>query len=499
MANTPIHPFLWDLTLPAVRAGWRAGQQLIEDGKPVSRIAIPEYEESDSGWPHVVATDSNFSTPASAPVKWTVMFTTQPPSFGAMVVVGDVPDLSAALEGVRTAAFDDLTFARGMNAFADAENKSTRDGSLEWEYLRFVGSIIGRAVALDVSSDEDVLDIYMQLEKARFAPDLRGDLVAPLTLIDLGIDEPVDLGGGVTIEPLTAGEQCARALSFRATEGISPYLVAAATHAVVVKDIKILNQPYAARIRSTGIDTLIGSEDVDKIDRAVQCVHIITEDDTGYNQVYVRPDGWADGWTYDLPPVWKIDVIDNYPANSFRAPWNAIARNPLLAGQVGEVVAAFNALAVAPNDVKLAARRSVRAMMRANDEDRTLDATIGIEALLMEGGAELKYRMAMRAAAALCDEFQPTAVFELARRVYDHRSEIAHGSVKSKPSFQFDGEQYVSADIAPLLLRALLRSRLISKAPWAKDTLEARILAGLALHGRQSSEVSTEQPAKAQE
>lgn len=59
------------------------------------------------------------------------------------------------------------------------------------------------------------------------------------------------------------------------------------------------------------------------------------------------------------------------------------------------------ALTSAPDDVKLAARRAVRALMRTNDENRTLDATIGIEALLLDENAELKYRTALRAAAAL--------------------------------------------------------------------------------------------------
>jgi hypothetical protein len=118
-------------------------------------------------------------------------------------------------------------------------------------------------------------------------------------------------------------------------------------------------------------------------------------------------------------------------------------------------------------------------MLRTNDEDRTLDATIGVEALLLDDSAELKYRMALRAAAALFDEYRPEAIFELARRVYDHRSEIAHGSVKQKPTFKFDGQDLRSADIAPFLLRALLRSRLLSSNRWTKKDLEPRILAAL--------------------
>ncbi|MCU1696058.1 MAG: hypothetical protein JWR34_2121 [Mycobacterium sp.] len=419
------------------------------------------------------------------------MFFTQPSQFGDVVVVGDVPELSTALDAVRARAEDDQIFARCVNAFADFGGDAMRNGSLEYEYLRFVGAIIGRAEATDATSDQELLEIYLQLEYARFAPELEGDLMMPLTLTDFGTQESVDLGGGVSIEPLNPELQRARALSSQATEGVSPYLVAAATHAVVVKGITVANTPYANRILATSISPTIKASDVYKVDRVVQCVHIITAKDAGYNQVFVRPKGWADGWNDGLPPVWKIEAVANYPASLFRAPWQMVERVPLSTGNVEEVVTAYRSLDTAPKEVKLAARRSVRAMMRTNDEDRTLDATIGVEALLLSDNAELKYRMSIRAAAALYDEMPPALIFGLAKKVYDHRSKIAHGS-DTTPTFMFGGEEWVSADVAPLLLRLLLRSRLVSRNPWTKDTLEDRILT--ALEKLRSPEAEGENP-----
>lgn len=477
MSVTPIHQFRWDLTLPAVRAAWAAGQALIDDGKPVPRKAVPEYRESDTGWPLVVAQD-DLLTPSSAPVDWLHMFTTNRSSLFTYVFVGDVPELSRALEAVREASRDDEDFGGGMNAFFDSGSESMRDRSLEYEFLKFVGAIIGRAVATNVDSDGGLLEIYLHLERARFAPELRGDLIVPLTLIDMGTVDPLALGAGVTIERLSEDLQRARALNSRTTEGISPCLVAAATHAVVLKDVAFANVPYAGRVHAASSAPLVSADEMDKVDQVIQCVHIVTANRTGYNQVLVRPDGWADEWTHDLPAVWKIEAVSNFPEFPFRAPWQGL-REQIGSNDVQEIAAAHQALVAAPNDVKLAARRSVRAMMRTNEEDRTLDATIGVEALLLDSNAELKYRMALRAAAALFDEYQTEAIFELARKVYDHRSEIAHGSVKTRPTLTFDGNEWNSADIAPFLLRALLRSRLLSKHPWTKAVLETRILAAL--------------------
>lgn len=478
MVSAAIYAFLWDLTLPAVRAAWATGLSYVASGRYVPRFEPPTYKENDHGWPSTIEPD-RIQVPSTAPVDWTNVFALEPAEY-TYVTVEDVPELGSALEAVSDAARRDELFASGMNAFDFSKDADHRERSLRIGYLTFVASIIGRAAATGLDSDEALLEIYRQLERARFAPELKSDLVVPVTLTDFGTDAPVALDDDVFIERLTPEFQCSRAPSMRFSGGINPFLVAAATHAVVVRGITVGNRPYSGRVLGTagGLNPL-GANDFDKIDRAIQCIHIVTDAPTGAHQILVRPDGWADRWVYDLPPVWTIETVDRYPKSRAFAPWQA-PRKTLDAEHVSKISAAFKALTVAPRDVKLAARRSVRAMMRTNDEDRTLDATIGVEALLLDNNAELKYRMALRAAAALFNEYRPEAIYELARKVYDHRSEIAHGSVTAKPSFTYDGHEWSSAEIAPFLLRALLRSRLLSSNRWTKKDLESRILAALA-------------------
>lgn len=490
MVRTPIHEFLWQVTLPAVRAAWSAGQAYIDSGKYVPHFEPPAFKENESGWPATVDRE-RIQIPTTSPVDWSRMIALKPSEY-TYVTVEDVPELSSALDAVSDAARQDQLFAAGMNAFNFSDDEEHRARSLKSDYLTLVGSIIGRAAATGVDSDEELLAIYAQLEQARFAPELKGDLVVPITLTDLGTAEPILIADDVSFERITPEFQCSRALEL-GLPGPNPYLVAAATHAVVVKGISVSNQPYSSRVVGTfGGLAPIGTDQIDKVDRAIQCIHIVTGAPTGYHQVLMRPDGWADRWVYDLPPVWQVETVESYPEPPRFAPWNT-QRQPIDPQHVREICAAYKSLTIAPNDVKLAARRSVRAMMRTNDEDRTLDATIGIEALLLEDSAELKYRMAFRAAAALCDEYRPEAVFELAKKVYDHRSAIAHGLVNTKPSFTYDGVRVNSAEMAPYLLRALLKSRLLSSNPWTKKDLEPRILAALASY-RPGAECSQLEP-----
>ena len=76
---------------------------------------------------------------------------------------------------------------------------------------------------------------------------------------------------------------------------------------------------------------------MDKIDRAVQCIHVYISPRTGYNQVLVRPDGWADGWVHDLPPVWKVETVSRSILNDTSpARWNG-PRHPTAPKHVSEI------------------------------------------------------------------------------------------------------------------------------------------------------------------
>lgn len=484
MADTPINQFLWDVTLPAVRAAWAAGREYAESGrKYVPRVGRPKYKENDSGWPATLSPRRFGDMADDTRIEWREMFGPAGEQF-TRVSIEDVPELSNAIDEVVAAAKRDPDFASRMNVFNGSENDEWAEGQLRFEYRkRFVAEIIARADATGVDSDDALLEIYLQLERARFWTTLKGDLVVPVVLTDFGSNTPIELSDGVLIERLSDDLQCARAPEVTFSTEVNPYLTAAATHAIVVQGITIDNSSYILRLFGGRRDVSpVAISDIERVDRAIQATHIVTRTRTGYTQLLVRPHGWADGWTDDLPPIWRYSTRSNYPpSEDYQPPWNS-QREPLDANQVADIAAAFKALTGAPKHVGLASRRAIRAMMRTDDEDRTLDAMIGIEALLLDNQPELKFRMALRAAAALCEDYEPAMIFGIAKNVYDHRSEIAHGSAPKKATFTHGGETWRSADIAPFLLRELLRSCLLSPKPWTKDQLDDRVIAALAAY-----------------
>lgn len=181
LADAPINQFLWDITLPAVRAAWAAGREYAEPGtKYVPRVARPHYKENASHWPATVV-PNRFGTAADdAQIEWREMFGPAGEQ-STRVAIEDVPELSNAVDEVAAAAKRDPEFASRMNLFAGSEDADWAEGQLKFEYRkRFVAEIIARADATGVDSDDALLEIYLQLERARFWTTLKGDLVVPV-------------------------------------------------------------------------------------------------------------------------------------------------------------------------------------------------------------------------------------------------------------------------------------------------------------------------------
>ncbi|MCA4726885.1 HEPN domain-containing protein [Mycolicibacterium fortuitum] len=483
MADSPINQSLWDITLPAVRASWAAGREYVAPGnKYVPRISRPLYTENEFGWPSTTKTDVGSDVDRTH-IDWGEMFGPAGQQF-TYVAIEDVAELQSAIDEVIEAARRDSNFGSCMNPFNHSDDVEWCENHLRFDYRKkIVGAIISRAEATGVTSDADLLTIFRELERARFDTELNGDLVVPVILTDFGSVDRFEIGSGIHVERISEDLQCARAPHALYSREINPYLIAAATHAIVVENITIDNSTYGRRLlgRISG-GSAVNPTEMAKVDRAIEAIHILTGVTTGYAQVFVRPDGWADDWTADLPPVFTDRTVSNYPtSHDFQPEWRR-AKEPLDADFVAEMAQAYPTLTAAPKHIGLASRRAIRAMMRTDDQDRTVDAMIGVEALLLDNQPELKFRMALRAAAALCEEYDPATIAGLAKNVYDHRSEIAHGGAVKKATFTFNGETWRSADIAAFLLRALLRNYLLSPAPWTKDQLDERVFAALAAY-----------------
>ncbi|MEU6441477.1 hypothetical protein [Streptomyces sp. NPDC047046] len=275
------------------------------------------------------------------------------------------------------------------------------------------------------SVDEKILlSIYKELELPIFTNELPVSAVVPLALTPMDVDH-LDLTSNVRIERLSDEEQLARSVSDYGDSNVAMnrWVVHAATHALVIDGLSIDHQ------HRWSFDYLPVRADVtDVADDFVRALAISASLETGYGQIYYRPQGWARDFTADLPAVVGTTFLRRYPPhfdNSWRNDVSIVTSE-----RCQEAVATFRALRQCESRIKLAARRLGMGLFRDTEEDSILDYCIGLEAVFGDlGPGETTYKLAMRGAKVLSSQLaisEPEA-FTCFKKIYAYRSAVAHG------------------------------------------------------------------------
>ncbi len=159
----------------------------------------------------------------------------------------DVPELADAIDYVisRTDLVDMFRFVPDSTQLpAEVEMELVK-----LQAANLVLSVVDRARALGRPYDSTtLLSAYRERERSILAAELDADLVAPLVLTRLELDEPLELGDGVRLEKLDEATQLARARDHYSIEAVPPVVSGAATHAVVITGVKIDNSSWSSRM-----------------------------------------------------------------------------------------------------------------------------------------------------------------------------------------------------------------------------------------------------------
>lgn len=337
-------------------------------------------------------------------------------------------------------------------------------------------SIFDRAKALGLAMDEmGLVDLYRQKEMSWLAPELAYQLVVPLVLTDLDIEDTFEIDDQSRIEVLSDEDLSAMASDYDIS-GVPGPVADAARFAIVIDMPPMPNPGQDRRL-------LIREEvpDTAGVEALCEAMRITTSTPTGWARVFRRPVGWSDHWKDALPPFTLIHTARRYPSAFDDYGWLKPGRK-VTREELAQLPAVTAALADAGRPTRLAARRLSTALIRDTPDDQLIDACIGLEAVLGQRGAELSYRIALRAAALLSSRATnpppPDVVFRMARTVYNRRSELVHGGTSTKyASFQNDDADPIPTNrLAVRLLRDVLHERLLHDASWSVEVLDALVL-----------------------
>jgi hypothetical protein len=468
-----IEPELGRLVTLASLASVSAYATLPNPGGYEPRQDTYVYKENEAGWPSNARSTPDPSK-EDTPLDWRRILGVSKASTYVKLDVADIPQLAELVRFVVTRR--DLG-TRLSPLSPQAPDEAMCKTMVSGDAVRLVATTLNRAASVGDFSEATLLEIYRQLEQGLLADELRGDLIYPLALRRLEISESIKVSEGVFIEPLTPETQLARAISGGSSSNVNPYLVAAATHAVVLKNRTFDNRGGSLKRQLLAPYNPPGLAEVDLVCEALA---IVSGLDVGYAQVCVRPDGWADDtWKLGLPPVESLATVSNYPLALNDRRWLR-EHEPVGASALERLPGAFAALRATDRRARLASRRLAQTARREFSDDALIDACIGIEALLSQEHTELTHRMGLRAATALVAMgWKPSIAYQVLKKVYDYRSAIVHGDVPKKSTVEVLGREYPVSESAIHLLRELLDAHLSSEPPWTPAILDEELFYAL--------------------
>ncbi len=322
------------------------------------RVRLPRVDQFPSGWPNLSA-PSPFPT-QDGPVDLSALFALEKDTLHP-IAYSDVPALDALVAYVL--GRDDLLeiLALPPSQETDETNKDdVRRRFLVHEAADLALSLLDRAAALGAEGDDNLLAAYCERERSLLLTELPAELVVPLPLAHLNLEETLVVSDRIRVERMQDSIQAVRAQSTSAVDTVPEPVVSAATHMIVVSGVSVHNRPRWQRVwrgRTEGLP-------FEEVDLVCEALRIVTERPIGYAQVLLRPLGWADSWTHDLPPLMLVATLRRYPAAFDDYAWLRPAL-PIDADALRQLPAVFAGIAEAAPRVRLASRRLSSASLRS--------------------------------------------------------------------------------------------------------------------------------------
>jgi len=189
-------------------------------------------------------------------------------------------------------------------------------------------------------------------------------------------------------------------------------------HVHVTKNILSLNAPAVTK----------------SIEISLASIRLSTEKELGYQHILLLPDGWKSSIYFDLPEVGG-STFDRCPPHFLEYFHGEDTLTLEELNEIKEVYVALNSSAESRWPV--VARRLNASVIRQDNEDAILDATIALEMLLGDKNDKdaISYKLRMRAAALARlaqPEGDPLETRKNLTVVYNARSSIVHGGIAKK-------------------------------------------------------------------
>jgi hypothetical protein len=305
----------------------------------------------------------------------------------------------------------------------------------------------------DAPDTHDLIHTYCEIEYFWLHhTELPAELLVPILGVSFDPDY-IDLPNDWRIERMSLETQLAR---WPATARALQHATAlrAATHTLVVPGMRVRCEFSLAGF----VQPVDGTYPMEEIDAFFQALTATTSGHSGYGHFVWRPQGWANGYLGDLPPLIAGPDVPRYPQRLIRA---TVHPHATLSSEDAERLRLHVAGTFDPKlstRVRLAARRLVTATRREDAEDSIVDLCVALEALVGDQSpGDTTYKVGMRTSALLADEWKPDFCRTVVTKAYGFRSDVVHGRSASKnASVALEGTTHSTVSLIEFVARELL-------------------------------------------
>jgi hypothetical protein len=448
-------------------------------GLDEKRSVSQEYNWPTLAWTRNNGMPTLWSTPFSGPPDYTSLFGG---ALGAPAPASDPTDASQAFQRLQDLVFADETLLQRI-AGQGGEPSDERP-SLSRFYVRFMPqAVASRYVSLFETTDFDDARfeaLWQELVPTVYQTHLSFSLWIPILFLRFSFKD-LSISETASIVRIPDELHLARSAVKAYGPGVHDSVLECATHALVLEG---WTAPVDSRVQ---IQQLLSSADAypkDDIERFFGALRVVTGHPTGYCQLLVEPTNWAVDWRADLPPLYGTSVR-SYPGFFEDYYWLTEHLPELDMAEASACGSVFRGLAAADeNSMKIAITRLNRCYCRDDEEDWLLDATIALEALLLDDQPqEMTHKLAMRA--AVVSQFVPgqtqsaAEVFRDIKAVYKFRSAVVHGGhAKDKVRVISASQQepLQTSEVARHHLRGVLRALVDHPELRSGDSIDSLLL-----------------------
>lgn len=344
------------------------------------------------------------------------------------------------------------------------------DKTSEYTIKNIIIDIVTRYLYATNATQEIPSDIDELLEKIilqkmwRYIGDsLKIDICVPLCLITFEEDS-IQLSETIEIVRIPEEIQKSRKQSCQYETQNEDSIASCATHMIVLHGYHFENNEF---LSINYVTRNYNAYPLDEIDCILAIIRIVTGYTCGYEQLLTQPLGWLDSTFEDLQPLYgaKSHFINPRETEKHWMQLNVSFVNTSQIKIIRDLYSSLNTIKNAEKNDKLlfSLKRLNRCMLRNDNDDMAIDATIGLESLLAGGTmGEITYTISNRIPIVFSIEqdtrYSPNECRNLMKKIYGYRSGVVHGRKlkDSEKYYEVQGKKTEIEQIAVDFLRQAL-------------------------------------------